>query len=99
MFTVKSMEDLERIFLNLGRRAHVLGARIPHLGASLEDGLTYTFRNHGAYKGNPFEVLEENIEKSIGEEEDMWRRTLLRTVLTDVIHYKGTWNLLRENMG
>jgi len=99
MFTIKSMQDLERVFLNLGRRAHVLGARIPHLGASLDHGLTYIFRNHGAYKGNPFEVLEENITKSMDEEEDVFQKAALRSVLADVIHYKGTWNLLRENMG
>lgn len=107
-FPIKTLGDLEKVFTTLATRGHVLGVKMPQLRGSLEDWCKYIFRNYGTYKGNPFDVLDEHFRKymeeaiaSRGDDPDErfganHQILAVRTVLNDVIYYKGTWNLLNE---
>lgn len=107
-FPIKTMSDLEKVFTTLAVRGHILGVKMPLLRGSLEDWCKYIFRNYGTYRGNPFDVLEEHLRKTMkdllesrGDDSEERLGTnhqvlAIRTVLNDVIHYRGTWNLLNE---
>lgn len=88
---VKSLDDLERIFLELGKEASQLGLTVPSVQGSVEGGLTWFFRNRGSYQGNPFELLAEELERQITP--TMYREKM---VLQKLIYYKGLWNLFNE---
>ena len=107
-FPIKTVDDLENLFITLGSRAHVLGVKLPMLKGSLENWCKYIFRNYGTYHGNPFDVLDEHLRKYMNDllenrGDDPEERLkanhhilAIRSVLNDVIHYRGTWNLLNE---
>jgi hypothetical protein len=106
-FPIKTISDLELVFIALAKRASVLGVPIPELRGSKEDYCKYTFRNYGTYRGNPFDVLEEHLMKEMGNlanevthprgrSGSAQNMLAIRVVLNDVIYYKGTWNLLNE---
>ena len=107
-FPIKTMSDLELVFITLATRASVLSVKLPILRGSLENWCKYIFRNFGTYHGNPFDVLDEHLRKRMeflledrGVEGDERFRAnhhilAIRTVLNDIIYYKGTWYLLNE---
>lgn len=107
-YPIKSIGDLEVVFTTLAKRAHVLGVKLPLHQGSLENWCKYVFRNYGTYKGNPFDILEDHLRNHMtdaianrGDDPDErfaanHQILAVRVVLNDVIHYRGTWNLLQE---
>lgn len=84
---VKTMDDLEEIFIKLGLLAHDIGVNLPHHEGSLKQGLIIIFRGHGSYKGNPFEIMAYTIEGQTTIQPER------RALTMELVHYGGFWEM------
>ena len=88
---IKSLDDLEKMFIKLGKMAADLGLNVPNVAGNVEEGLTWFFRNRGSYQDNPFKILVEELEIQITP--TMYREKM---VIQKLEYYKGMWNLFNE---
>ncbi len=88
---VKSLADLEELFISLGKMAAELGLSVPSFAGDTTQGLTWFFRNRGSYQDNPFKLLIEELEMQITS--TMYREKM---ILQKLEYYKGMWNLFNE---
>ena len=108
-FPIKTMSDLELVFITLAVKAQAAGVKMPQLRGSLENWCKYIFRNFGTYHGNPFDVLGDHLikamdaiidERDASDGKDRHSFNLLHhdihIIFKDIIYYTGTWNLLNE---
>jgi hypothetical protein len=84
---VKSSEDLEDVFMELGRRAHEAGVSLPHHEGSLRQGLVILYRGHGAYRGNPFHILATTIESQTTTQPER------KAIAMELVYYAGFWEM------
>lgn len=87
---IKTADDLEEVFLQLGQLAHEAGVNLPHSEGSLEKGLIIIFRGHGSYRGNPFTILAHTIEGQTTIQPER------RTVIMELLHYGGFWTMFNS---
>lgn len=88
---IKTLGDLEEMFINLGNMAADLGLNVPSFAGDTTQGLTWFFRNRGSYQDNPFKLLIEELETQITP--TMYREKM---ILQKLEYYKGMWNLLSQ---
>jgi len=84
---IKSAEDLEAVFMELGKRAHEAGVSLPHHEGSLRQGLIIIYRGHGAYKGNPFRIMATTIESQTTTQYDR------KSIVMELLYYSGFWEM------
>ena len=88
---VKSLADLEKLFISLGKMAAELGLNVPSVAGNIEEGLIWFFRNRGSYQDNPFKLLVEELEGQIPP--TMYQQQM---ILQRLEYYKGMWNLFNQ---
>jgi hypothetical protein len=88
---IKTLGDLEELFISLGNMAAGLGLNVPSVAGDTTQGLTWFFRNRGSYQDNPFKLLIEELETQITP--TMYREKM---ILQKLEYYKGMWNLFNE---
>jgi hypothetical protein len=88
---IKTLSDLEEMFISLGKMAAELGLSVPSFAGDTTQGLTWFFRNRGSYQDNPFKLLIEELETQITP--TMYREKM---ILQKLDYYKGMWNLLSQ---
>lgn len=87
---IKSADDLEDVFMELGQRAHEVGVSLPHHEGSLRQGLIIIYRGHGTYRGNPFEILASTIESQTTIQPER------RGIAMELVYYGGFWRLFNS---
>ena len=87
---IKSKDDLEEVFMEIGRRAHDAGVSLPHHEGDLEKGLIIIYRGHGTYRQNPFEILASTIE---GQTTTQYER---RALVMELVYYSGFWYMFNS---
>lgn len=89
---VKTMGDLEKVFIALGKQADDLGLIVPKETGDVERGLTWFFRTRGSYQDNPFKLLAEELERQITP-------TMFceKMVIQSLEYYKGMWDLMNSS--
>jgi hypothetical protein len=86
-YQIKSAEDLENVFMELGQRAHEAGVSLPHHEGSLRQGLIIIYRGHGTYRGNPFRILATTIESQTTTQPER------RAIAMELVYYAGFWEM------
>jgi hypothetical protein len=84
---IKSADDLEEVFMDLGQRAHDAGVSLPHHEGSLKQGLIIIYRGHGTYRGNPFNILATTIESQTTTQYDR------KAIAMELLYYSGFWEM------
>ena len=84
---IKTLSDLETVFMELGERAHEVGVNLPHHEGSLEQGLIIIFRGHGSYKGNPFTIMAHTIESQTTTQPER------RAIIMELVYLGGFWEM------
>lgn len=84
---IKSADDLEDVFMDLGQRAHEAGVSLPHHEGSLRQGLIIIYRGHGTFRGNPFKILATTIESQTTTQPER------RAIAMELVYYAGFWDM------
>ena len=89
---VKTLEDLEEVFIGLGKQAASLGLTVPSVAGDTKQGLTWFFRTRGSYQDNPFKLLAEELETQVTPTNFQGKK-----IIQDLEYYKGMWDLMNSS--